>query len=95
MNQAEDQTSPEVANLSPARRAVPRRTFLYRMGVGAIALAPGAALFTSASKAFGDEDENENENENGIRAGDAALLRFPAALQRRRWCGRTRAGRRQ
>jgi hypothetical protein len=48
MNQAEDQTSPEVANLSPERRAVPRRTFLYRMGVGAIALAPGAALFTSA-----------------------------------------------
>ena len=31
MNQAEDQTLPEVANLSPARRAVPRRTFLYRM----------------------------------------------------------------
>ena len=81
MNQAEDQTSPEVANLSPARRALPRRTFLCRMGVGAIALAPGAALFTAASKAFGDEDENENENENGIRAGDAALLRFPAALE--------------
>jgi hypothetical protein len=51
------------------------------MGVVAIALAPGAALFTSASKAFGDEDENENENENGITAGDAALLRFPAALE--------------
>ena len=81
MNQAEDQTSPEVANLSPARRALPRRTFLCRMGVGAIALAPGAALFTAASKAFGDEDENENENENGITAGDAALLRFPAALE--------------
>ena len=51
------------------------------MGLGAIALAPGAALFSSASKAFGDEDENENENENGITAGDAALLRFPAALE--------------
>src|SRR6476620_5804901 len=79
MNQAEDQTSPEVANLSPARRTVPRRTFLCRMGLGAVALAPGAALFSSASKAFGDEDENEIQN--GITAGDAALLRFPAALE--------------
>src|SRR6478735_3075418 len=79
MNEVESQMSSEVANLSPARRTVPRRTFLYRMGLGAVALAPGAALFTSASKAFGDEDENENEN--GITAGDAALLRFPAALE--------------
>ena len=80
MNEVESQMSREVANLSPARRALPRRTFLYRMGVGAIALAPGAALFNSA---FGDEGENENENqnENGITAGDAALLRFPAALE--------------
>ncbi|PYL45825.1 MAG: hypothetical protein DMF40_14485, partial [Verrucomicrobia bacterium] len=80
MNEVESQMSSEAANLSPARRALPRRTFLYRMGVGAIALAPGAALFNSA---FGDEGENENENqnENGITAGDAALLRFPAALE--------------
>src|SRR5947207_3356031 len=79
MNEVDSQMSSEVANLSPARRTVPRRTFLCRMGLGAIALAPGAALFSSASKAFGDEDENENEN--GITAGDAALLRFPAALE--------------
>src|SRR5438477_2372538 len=79
MNEVESQMSSEVANLSPARRTVPRRTFLCRMGLGAIALAPGAALFSSASKAFGDEDENANAN--GITAGDAALLRFPAALE--------------
>jgi len=77
MNQAEDQTSPEVANLSPARRTVPRRTFLCRMGLGAVALAPGAALFSSASNAFGEEDAIES----GIRVGDAALLRFAAALE--------------
>src|SRR6478672_11607361 len=79
MNEVESQMSSEVANLSPARRTVPRRTFLCRMGLGAVALAPGAALFSSASKAFGDEDENEIQN--GITAGDAALLRFPAALE--------------
>ncbi|HZJ37593.1 MAG TPA: ferritin-like domain-containing protein [Chthoniobacterales bacterium] len=69
--------SSEVANLSPTRRKVPRRTFLCRMGLGAIALAPGAALFSSASNAFGEEDAIES----GIRVGDAALLRFAAALE--------------
>jgi hypothetical protein len=77
MNEVENQMSSEVANLSPARRKVPRRTFLCRMGLGAIALAPGAALFSSASNAFGQEIEIES----GIRVGDAALLRFAAALE--------------
>src|SRR5207249_3251629 len=77
MNKVESQQSPEVANLSPVRRKVPRRTFLCRMGLGAIALAPGAALFSSASNALGEEDAIES----GIRVGDAALLRFPAALE--------------
>src|SRR5881227_1248908 len=77
MNEVESQMSPEVAKLPPARRSVPRRTFLCRMGLGAVALAPGAALFNSASTAFGQEVEIEA----GIRAGDAALLRFAAALE--------------
>ena len=77
MNEVESQMSPEVAKLSPARRSVPRRTFLCRMGLGAVALAPGAALFNSALTAFGQEVEIEA----GIRAGDAALLRFAAALE--------------
>src|SRR5438477_3060557 len=77
MNEVESQMSPEVAKLSPARRSVPRRTFLCRMGLGAVALAPGAALFNSASTVFGQEVEIEA----GIRAGDAALLRFAAAAE--------------
>jgi hypothetical protein len=77
MNELENQMSSEVANLSPARRKVPRRTFLCRMALGAIALAPGAALFSSASNAFGEEDAIES----GIRVGDAALHRFAAALE--------------
>jgi hypothetical protein len=75
MNEVENQMSSNIANASPARRTVPRRTFLCRMGLGAIALAPGAALFNS--KAFGQEDAIES----AIRPGDAALLRFPAALE--------------
>jgi len=77
MNEVESQMSPEVANLTPARRKVPRRTFLCRMGLGAVALAPGAALFNSASNVFGQDVEIES----GIRPGDAALLRFAAALE--------------
>ena len=77
MNDVESQLQPQVANVLPPPRTLPRRTFLRRMGLGAVALAPGAALLSSASKAFGDEDENEN----GITAGDAALLRFAAAAE--------------
>jgi hypothetical protein len=75
MNDIESQLQPQDANLSPPPRTLPRRSFLRRMGLGAVALAPGAALLNSASKAFGDEDEN------GITQGDAALLRFAAAAE--------------
>jgi len=77
MNEVESQMLSEGANVSPARRTVPRRTFLCRMGLGAVALAPGAALFNSVSSAFGQDVEIES----GIRPGDAALLRFAAALE--------------
>ena len=79
MNNVESQLQPQDANanLSPPPRTLPRRSFLRRMGLGAVALAPGAALLSSASKAFGDE----NQNDNGITVGDAALLRFAAAAE--------------
>jgi Ferritin-like domain len=77
MNNVESKPQPQDATLSPPPRTLPRRTFLCRMGAGAIALAPGAALFSSASNAFGQEIEIES----GIRVGDAALLRFAAALE--------------
>ena len=77
MNNGEGQLQPQVTNLSAAPRTLPRRSFLRRMGVGAALLAPGAGLFGSVSKVFGDEGENVN----GITAGDAALLRFAAAAE--------------
>ena len=77
MNNGESQRQPQVTNLSPAPRTLPRRSFLRRMGVGAALLAPGAGLFGPVSKVFGDEDENDD----GITKGDAALLRFAAAAE--------------
>ena len=77
MNNGESQRQHQVTNLSPAPRTLPRRSFLRRMGVGAALLAPGAGLFGSVSKVFGDEDENDD----GITKGDAALLRFAAAAE--------------
>ena len=77
MNNVERRLQPQVANLSPPPHTLPRRSFLRRMGLGAVALAPGAALLSSASKTFGDEEESQT----GIRAGDAALLRFAAAAE--------------
>ena len=73
MNKVESQLSPQVANLSPPPRTLPRRSFLRRIGLGAVALGPGAALFGSASKAFGDV--------SAITTGDAAMLRFAAAAE--------------
>jgi hypothetical protein len=77
MNDVESRLQPQVTNLPPSPRTIPRRSFLRRIGLGAAVLAPGVALFGSASKAFADEGENEN----GITEGDAALLRFAAAAE--------------
>src|SRR5438445_8311230 len=79
MNKVENQLSPQVANVSSPPRTLPRRSFLCRMGVGAIALAPGAVLFGSAARVFGEQDEGDNNDP--ITARDAALLRFAAAAE--------------
>ena len=77
MNKIEGQLSPQVANLSSPTRTLPRRSFLRRLGLGAALLAPGAALFGSASK----RKRRGDDNENGITEGDAAMLRFAAAAE--------------
>ena len=71
----ERQFLPKIGDL--ARRTLPRRSFLRRLGLGAAALVPGTALLNTASKAFADQ----NTNGNGITAGDAAILRFLAAVE--------------
>ncbi len=68
-DKAERQMLSQVTNPPP----LPRRTFLRRLGLGAVALGPGVALVSSASKAFAGK--------GGITDGDAALLRFAAAVE--------------
>jgi hypothetical protein len=58
---------------------VPRRSFLRRLGMGAVLLSPAAALLTSTSRA--EEDGSDIESVSGLTKGDAALLRFAAAAE--------------
>src|SRR3984893_3269557 len=73
MNTIESDTSSQLTKPPPPPRTLPRRSFLRRLGLGAVLIAPGASLIGSASKAFG--------NENEITEGDAAILRFLAAAE--------------
>ena len=71
----------------PTSNPMARRSFLRRMGLGAVTLGPGVALVSAASKAFAESD--------GITEGDAALLRFAAAaeiLETDLWCSTTSSG---
>src|SRR5467141_2315581 len=63
----------------PQPRRLARRSFLRNLGMGAVLLAPGAALLGSASKALGS-DENQRENDRLTR-GDVAILQLLAAAE--------------
>ena len=72
-NGAKEATDPSQVMPSLSTNRLARRSFLRRMGLGALALAPGAALLNSAAKA---------QNNNGqLTEGDAAILRFLAAAE--------------
>jgi hypothetical protein len=63
----------------PAPNRLARRSFLRNLGMGAVLLAPGAALLGSASKALaGDDDEKKN---NRLTRGDVAILQLLAAAE--------------
>src|SRR5215813_4006443 len=72
-NKIESERSVQIASpaISPLR--LPRRSFLRRVGLGAVALGPGAALLGSASRVLASKEE--------ITEGDAAMLRFAAAAE--------------
>jgi hypothetical protein len=75
MNETEARTTSEVSNLRPSPRLYHRRSFLRSVGIGAVALAPMAALLSGAHKGLA-QDSRGNLSE-----GDAAILRFLAAAE--------------
>src|SRR4029077_19720381 len=67
--------SSQVTNLGPPPLLLPRRSLLRRVGLGAIALAPGAALLSGARK------QSAMSNPGSLTQGDAAILRYLAAVE--------------
>ena len=75
MNETEARTTSEISNLSSSPRLYHRRSFLRSVGVGAMALAPTAALLSGVRKVSA---QNSGGN---LTEGDAAILRFLAAAE--------------
>jgi hypothetical protein len=75
MNETEARTTSEVSNLRPSPRLYHRRSFLRSVGIGAVALAPTAALLSGAYKGLAQGGRGN------LSEGDAAILRFLAAAE--------------
>src|SRR6476660_5632767 len=71
--------SVQSATSLPALNRLARRSFLRNLGMGAVLLAPGAALLGNASKALA-ADGNEKKN-NALSRGDVAILQLLAAAE--------------
>jgi hypothetical protein len=71
--------SVQSATSLPAPNRLARRSFLRNLGMGAVLLAPGAALLGNASKALA---ANGNERQNdALSRGDVAILQLLAAAE--------------
>jgi len=77
MNKIETRISSQVTNLASSPSLLPRRSFLRRVGLGAVALAPGAALLSSAQKTLAKDKGHHSK----LNEGDAAILSFLAAAE--------------
>jgi len=75
MNKSEVHTPSEISKLTSSPRLYPRRSFLRSVGLGAVALAPAAALLSGVRKASGQSSGGT------LTQGDAAILRFLAAAE--------------
>ena len=75
MNETESRTTSEISNLGSSPRLYHRRSFLRSVGVGAMALAPAAALLSAVRKV------SAQNSRGNLTEGDAAILRFLAAAE--------------
>ena len=71
--------SSELVRSLPTPNRLARRVFLRNLGLGAVLLAPGAALISNASKALAG-NENQDRN-NRLTRGDVAILQLLAAAE--------------
>ena len=60
-----------------SRPSLPRRSFLRRLALGAVAAAPGASLLTAASRTFAAPTTSSG----GLSKSDTAILQFLAAAE--------------
>jgi hypothetical protein len=74
-NKTEIRTESEVVNVNPSPQLYHRRSFLRSVGIGALALGPGAALLSGVRKA------SAQSSSVNLTQGDAAILRFLAAAE--------------
>jgi hypothetical protein len=72
-NGAKEATEPSQVTPSLSANRLARRSFLRRVGLGALALAPGAALLNSAARA--------QSNNGQLTEGDVAILQLLAAAE--------------
>jgi ferritin-like protein len=72
-NGAKEATDPSQVTPSLSATRLARRSFLRRVGLGALALAPGAALLNSAARA--------QSNNGQLTEGDVAILQLLAAAE--------------
>lgn len=72
---ATHQPTPDVSPQSNSTPSLPRRTFLRRVGVGALLLAPGASLLA------GHDHDHDHHGHSELSEGDAAILQFLAAAE--------------
>jgi len=80
MNKLETQMEAPELNHSVAQRVLGRRAFLGRMAAGAALLAPGASLLAKHGPS-NPPGPSHSPGPPHLKEGDAALLRFPAALE--------------
>jgi hypothetical protein len=71
--------SSQLVRSLPTPNRLARRVFLRNLGLGAVLLAPGAALISNASKALAG-NENQDRN-NRLTRGDVAILQLLAAAE--------------
>jgi hypothetical protein len=68
--------SGQLANSVPAPNRLARRSFLRRLGLGAVLLAPGAALFSSTGRVMAAGKSGQK-----LTRGDVAILQLLAAAE--------------